>query len=116
MEICLRQRRPWEEGIYGQDFHIQDFWAMGFKVLGFSNYGVVQVLKLWSMDFGVELFKSKLFWKYFLKFFFKDWANDEMVRVCRISQNLKANTNNDQANIKSDHHEKMDVCQKVKSL
>jgi hypothetical protein len=46
----------------------------------------------------------------------KDWVNDEMVRVCRISQNLKANTNNDQANIKSDHNEKMDVCQKVKFL
>jgi hypothetical protein len=39
-----------------------------------------------------------------------------LIKVCRISQNLKANTNNDQANIKSDHIEKMDVCQKVKSL
>jgi hypothetical protein len=46
----------------------------------------------------------------------KDWASDEMVRVCKISQNLKANTNNDQANIKSYHNEKRDVCKKVKSL
>ncbi len=46
----------------------------------------------------------------------KDWANDEMARVCKISQNLKANTNNDQTNIKINHNEKMDVCQKVKFL
>jgi hypothetical protein len=57
------------------------------------------------MGFGVEGCSSPNFSEgIFSSYFFKDWATNEMVRVCRISQNLKANTNNDQANIKSDHN------------